>query len=331
MSGNLRPSNSLPQRNPHVCTRKRTTPSSRRGSVDICSTEVSSKHATAEKRRKARHSMPALPSNPLTSHLTTNEANWEHPAQQSPGRLTTSTNHSTNFGFVGLDPPITRAVLRELDIPRLENDLVLRHHLNFDPEIEFRVETQGPQAEERRERACQYWHALAIEIALWLGHFQRMSGCYSSRPLHVSLPRPGARSFPQVAALRLPRLFGAVQDILKLIMPSEEWPVIDAALDARFLMQQLEHGVCDFVALSDWLGNHLRRFCSPTQDCLLHTMTSAVRSGVENAETDSIVDGLVAVFEILQGMKLVSCPQGLNPNFKNLTADICARRLPTIP
>lgn len=306
MSGNLRPSKSLPQHNPHICTRKRTTPSSRRSSMDTYSTKASSKHVIAEKPRKARHSMPALPSDPLTPHLTTSEVNWEHPAQGSPGLLSTGANHSTDFGFVSLDPPITRAVLSELDVPRLEHNLVLRHHLNFDPEIEFRVETNGPQAEERRGRSCQYWLVLAIEIALWLGHSQRMTGSYSGRPLNVSLPRPGTRSFPQVATLRLPRLFGAVQDILKQLMPSEEWPVIDAALDLRLLIQQLEHGVCDFVALSEWLGNYLRRFCSPTHHRLLHTMTSAIRLGVENSGTDGIVDGLIALFEILQGIKLVS-------------------------
>lgn len=249
--------------------------------------------------------MPTLPRNTLTSHLTSIEVNGEDRPRESPGLLSTGANHLTDFGFVSLDPPITREVLEELDVPRLEHDLVLRHHLNFDPEIEFRVETNGPQAEERRERSRQYWFVLAIEIALWLGHSQRMTGSYSGRPLNVSLPRPGTRSFPQVATLRLPRLFRAVQEVLRQLMPSEERPVIDAALDLRLLIQQLEHGVCDFVALSEWLGNYLRRFCSSTHHRLLHTMTSAIRLGVENARTADIVDGLIAVFEILQWIKLV--------------------------
>ena len=37
-------------------------------------------------------------------------------------------------------------------------------------------------------------------------------------------------------------------------------------------------------------------------------MTSAIRLGVENANVDSIVYGLITLFEILQGMTLVSCP-----------------------
>ena len=302
MGENLRPSKSLRQNNPHVCARKRMT-SSRRSSMDMCSTEILSKHVTAEKPRNVRHSMPVAPSN-TSSYLTSRDGHSVHLARQSP-HLPTSTHSSTNVAAISLDPPITRALLGELDISRLENDLVLRHHLNFDPESEFRVVTKGPAAEQRRERSCQYWRALAVELALWLGHFQRMNHSHSSRSLCISLPTSGIPSFPQLATLRLPRLFGAVQDILKHLLPSEEWPVIDAALDVRLLTQQLEHGAYDFRALSDWLGDYLTRFCSPMRDCMTHTMTSAIRSGVENTETSSILDGLKTIFEILQGMTLV--------------------------
>ena len=302
MGENLRPSKSLRRNNPHVCSRKRMT-SSRRSSMDICSTEILSKHVTAEKPRNVRHSMPVAPSN-TSSYLTSRDGDSQHFARESP-HLPTSTPNSTNLAAVNLDPPITRALLRELDISRLENDLVLRHHLNFDPESEYRSVTKGPAAEERRERSCQYWRALRVEIALWLGHFQRMNHSQSSRPLCISLPTSDIPSFPQVATLRLPRLFGAVQDILKHLLPSEEWPVIDAALDVRLLTQRLEHGVYDFGALSDWLGDYLTRFCSPMRDCMAHKMTSAIRLGVENTETNSILDGLKNMFEILQGMSLV--------------------------
>ena len=302
MSGNLRPSKSLPQNNPNVCIEKRTA-YSRRSSVDPYSTDVSSKHATAQQPGKARHSMPALPSNPSTSNLSSSEANWEHSAQESSRLLFTSTSCSSNPNVVSLDPPVTQEVLRELDTLRLEHDLNFRHDLNFDPEIEFRVNTQGPQ---RRERECEYWHALATEIALLLAHYQRNADGHSSHPLCISLPSQGVQTFPQSGPLRLPRLFGALQNILKHLLPSEQWPIIDAALDVRLLMQQLEHGICDLIALSEWLSKYLRRFCSPTRDCLLDKITSAIRSGVENAKTERILHGLITTFEVLYLMNLVS-------------------------
>lgn len=330
MSGNLRPSKSPLQNSPYVCTRKRKMHGSRRSSVDTCSTEASSKHVMAEKKTKARHSMPALPSTPSASYLLSSGANWEHRAQESPRLLTISTDHSTDFSLVSLDPPITQAVLSEIDIPRLKHDLVFRHHLNFDPKIAFRLNTQGPQAEGRRERAVEYWRAIATEIALWSAHGQSIAACPLSRTSCTSLPRPRPRSFPQGTALRLPRLFGAVRDILKHSFPSKEWPAIDARLDVKFLMQQLERGICDFTALSDWLGNFLRHFCSPTRDRLLHTMTSAIRLGVENAETDSIIHGLITILELLQGMNLVSWPTVLILESMDLTANFCSRTLPII-
>ena len=302
MSGNLRPSKSLPQNNPHVCTGERMA-YGRRSSVDPYSTDISTKHATAQQPGKARHSMPALPSNSSTSNFSSSEANWEHSAQESPCLLFTSSKPSSNLKFVCLDPPVTQEVLSELDTLRLENDLNFRHDLNFDPEIEFRVNTQGPQ---RQERECEYWHALATEIALWSAHYQRNADSHSGRPLSISLPSQGVQSFPHAWPLRLPRLFGALRGILKHLLPSEQWPTIDAALDVRLIMQQLEHGICDLIALSDWLSNYLRRFCSPTRDSLLDTITSAIRLGVENAKTEHILHGLITTFEVLYVMNLVS-------------------------
>lgn len=301
MSENLRPAESPPQNHLHVCARKKQTHVNRRSSVDTCSTE-----AFAEKERNERHSMPALSSTPSASHRSSGAANRKQLAQETPRLLTAGTDHSTDSRFVSLDPPITQAILSEIDIPRLEDDLALRHHLNYSFRVGFRLETRGPHAEERRKRALEYWHAMETEIALWLAHCRRIAFSPSNRPVCMSLLGPGAGEVHQRMVLRLPRLFETVRDILEHALPPQEWPAIDAWLDVRLLMQQLEHGICDFTALSDSLGNFLRRFCSTRLHCLLHTMTSAIRLGVENAETESITHGLKTILEVLQGMSLVS-------------------------
>ena len=300
MTGNLPPSKSLRPASPCLYHRKRTT-YSRRSSVDPFFSEASFNYVAVEEPRKARHSMPALPSNSSASQLPPGETNWKHSALQSSHRPTNNENNSTNFSSVSLDPPITREVLRELDIERLENNLTFRHDLNFDPVIELRVDTQSPQAEERQERHREYWYALEAEIVLWLAHYQKSRGLLSA-----SSSRIGVRSFAQSEQSRLPRLFGAIKEILKHLLPAEEGPLIQEALDVGLLMQQLEHGVCHFVALSDWLRNYLRRFSSPLRDAMLDTMASAIRLGVENAKTDSLLQGLITTFEVLQGMNLVS-------------------------
>ena len=299
MSGNLPPSNLLPQHD--MCNRKRTT-YSRRSSVDPCLMEASFNNVTAEELRKAKYSMPALPSNSLESQQVSSGNKWEHSAQELPRLLATSEIHSSGSNSISLNPPITREVLSELNIPRMENDLNYRHDLNFDSESELRVNTQGPRAEERRERQCEYWHALAAEIAMWLAHYQN----HSSSPFCVWSPNARVQSYSSYEPWRLPRFFETMKDILKHLLPYQDWPMIEAVLDVGFIMQQLEHGVNDFVALSDWLSNCLRRFCSPTRDRMLDTMNSAIRSGVENANIDSILYGLMTMLEVLQGMNLVS-------------------------
>ena len=175
-----------------------------------------------EKERTPGHSMSALPPAPLASPLSSSGATGEQLAQESPDPLNPSTNHSS---FLSLDPPITQAVLSEIDVQRVKSDLLLRHRLNFDPQIQFRISTQGPQVEKKRERAREYWNALAQEIAWWLAHCQRIASSPSSRPLRISLPKSGAKSSPQGRSPRLPRLFGAVRDMLKHWLPSEEWYV----------------------------------------------------------------------------------------------------------
>ena len=306
MCRNLQRSKPPLQDGSHVRARKMGMHNRRRSSGDTCSTEASVERVLPEKDANTRHSLPALLSNSSASHLSSGGDNYEPLAQKSPLLSTAGSNHFADSGSISLDPPVTKAVLSEIDIPQLEDDLLLRHHLNFDPTIQLRINMHGQQVEERRKRALEYWHALAVEIELWLVRCQRTAACPSSRPLCISLPRTEATSFAQGAILRLPRLLGAVRDILKHLLPSEEWPVIDARLDVRLLMQQLEHRICDFTALSDWLGNFLKPFCSPTRGDLLLTMSSTIRFGVENAEIKHIITGLKTMFAVLEGINLVS-------------------------
>ena len=306
MCRNLQPSQVPLQDDPRVRARQMGMHNRRRGSGDTCSTEASVERVLPDKDANTRHSLPALLSKSSASHLSSSGDNYEHLAQTPPSPSTASTSHSADSGSVSLYPPVTKAVLREIDIPQLKDDLLLRHHLNFDPTIRLRINMHGQQVEERRKRTREYWHALAIEIGSWLAHCHRTAACPFSRPRCISLPKTKAPGFAQRAILRFPRLLGALRDILKHLLPFEKWPVIDARLDVGLLMQQLEHRACDFTALSDWLGNLLKPFCSATRGDLLLIMSSSIRFGVENAEIKHIVTGLKTMFEVLEGINLVS-------------------------
>ena len=101
-------------------------------------------------------------------------------------------------------------------------------------------------------------------------------------------------------------MFESVCEILKSLLPNEEWPALDARLDADLLVQGLENDVYDFSALSDWLGALLRRFVLSERTHLVDSMTVKIRDGVRDMKAGVIVDGLAQVFGILEIMKLVS-------------------------
>lgn len=101
-------------------------------------------------------------------------------------------------------------------------------------------------------------------------------------------------------------MFHTVGDILKSLLPESESSAIDARLDVDLLFQQLENGGCDFIRLSEWLGDLLRHYCLPERRATVDEMTFRIRSGVQEGSTSDILEGLMQIFTILEAMKLVS-------------------------
>lgn len=204
------------------------------------------------------------------------------------------------------DPPVTKASLSELDLVRIVNDAKLRHDVNFDREVSFRPNTHGEVFQLRQALEEGYWEALTIEFALYITRRRNMS---SNRPESPESPESpwhlGPASVNKVE-LRLPKMFRTIQEILKTLVPMSEWPAVDTRLDVDLLMQQLEKGVCDILALSQWLSSLLLGSCSPMRDCLVANMVSIIRRGVENEHAGRIAEGLKHLFYILENMKLVS-------------------------
>lgn len=205
-----------------------------------------------------------------------------------------------------LDPPITKASLSELELARIINDARLRHDLNFEREVSFRPNMCGDRGKRKKLEADAYWEALVIEFAVYIRRQQSqlsdslISGLPATSPwLHRSSSLLGV-------PLRLPRMFKAVQEILKTLVPGSEWPIVDERLDIDLLLQQLEKGVCDIPTLIEWLGALLLCCCSPQRDPLVTGMVSRIRRGFENDNPRLLVKGLKDLFGVLELMKLVS-------------------------
>lgn len=211
-----------------------------------------------------------------------------------------------HFWSASLEPPITCESLRELEWDQLSNNLLLRHDLNFNPQIQYRPNTNGCRPKQRMLEIRDYWDALKAEISMGWGNRSRRS----SRPTNIcytsSAPCFEAEDTARPIPRRLPVMFETIRETMKTLAPECRWYAIDERLDAALLVQQLDNGVCDLVSLSDWFGEILRPLCSSERYPLFSIMTSMIKRGMQTADAEIMVDGLKRLFSILEIMKLVS-------------------------
>ena len=204
------------------------------------------------------------------------------------------------------DPPITKASLSELELARIINDARLRHDLNFEREVSFRPNMCGDRGKRKQMLADAYWEALVTEFAIYITRrHSELSNPSNSESDTTSLWLRRPDSLWHVP-LRLPRMFEAIKEILKTLVPASEWSIIDERMDITLLLQQLEKGVCDIPTLIEWLGALLLCCCSPQRDPMVTEMVSRIRTGFENNNPRLLVRGLRDLFGVLELMKLVS-------------------------
>lgn len=244
-------------------------------------------------------SIPSLSSEPsyIMAHMMNQgcrSSNHSEPQDVEPPCL-------VNFRSASVQPPITKASLGELDSEHLFDNLLLRHDLNFDPKIQYRPTTHGLRGEIRMTEALEYWNAMGTELAGWFMDQGKSCCCWTTLQSSSIDKRP-----TRTTLRRLPNMFETVREILKSLLPECEWSAIDARLDIDLLIQELDNGACDFIALSEWLGVLLRRYCSQEGSHLIDEMTTMIRSGVQDVNTGGILNGLMQIFTILEVMKLVS-------------------------
>lgn len=227
-------------------------------------------------------------------------ASLEKYLREELARLELSTEALRYLWSASVDPPVTKASLSELDLVRIVNDARLRHDVNFDREVLFRPNMQGEVGQRKRALEEGYWDTLIIELAIYITRRRNMSSHGPDSPTELD------EATLDKVPLRLPRMFRAIQEILKTLVPVSEWATVDARLDVELLVQQMDKGVCDILGLSQWLGSLLLGSCSPMRDGLVSTMMMTIRQGVETDHAGRIVNGLKFLFAILETMKLVS-------------------------
>ncbi|KAJ1562376.1 hypothetical protein HK405_012848 [Cladochytrium tenue] len=170
--------------------------------------------------------------------------------------------------LVPLLPPITRYTLRELDMDEILSSVQLRHDLFFDPNLQFKPNTDGERGDQRRQKTTSYWAQVESEAQLGVTY-------------------------------RLPLLLFELRCIILELLPYSEAvkEELEANLDIRHIAQQIKHNVLNASALIKYLSGLLKANCAPARDALVDSMLASAESG-------KFVESLRICFELMELMKL---------------------------
>lgn len=195
-------------------------------------------------------------------------------------------------------PPITPESLAELDMPRIINNPKLRHDVNFDRELSFRPNLDGPKGKHKMKLAEDYWRALEGELFLYnlvlkngMDPQQKENEAYWQGVLGVSQKR-------------LSKLFHAIRDILKTLVPDCDQKAIEERLDVDLIMRQILNGMFDLVGLGNWLAKIIKNHCAPMRDVEVDAMQRTITESAGDEKPIRLVTGVRQLLVLLENMKL---------------------------
>nr|POE85629.1 protein sok1 [Quercus suber] len=197
-----------------------------------------------------------------------------------------------------IEPPVTADSLAELDLPTIINNPKLRHDINFDRELHFRPNIEGRKGEGKLRSAEIYWKALVAELSVYAVALR------AQREEEDHLKYAHWAGIVLKAQRRLPKLFEAVRDILRTLVPEHEQESIDLRFDVDLIMQEVTHGKCDLISLSEWIATVLKAHCAPMRDEVVDQMKARIQHGAWENSHEILADGLRRLIAILEQMKL---------------------------
>ncbi|KAI4137591.1 MAG: hypothetical protein L6R39_007195 [Caloplaca ligustica] len=203
----------------------------------------------------------------------------------------------------GLEPPVTKESLSELDLNRIISDARLRHDLNFEHEIMFRPNTFGTRGTRKKRDEDQYFEALTFEFDFYI-QLQGSPPSPSVRPRLNPTAATRRTALPPNAPRRVRRMISSIRDVVKTLVPAARWQTVDGQFDVDLRMQELEHGICDIAGLIEWLGNLLLCSCSPMRDPLVKAMIAKTQQAIMARDARQLVNAIKDLFGVLETMKL---------------------------
>lgn len=185
-------------------------------------------------------------------------------------------------------PPVTKATLSELDIPRIVYNPKLRYDINFDRDLHFRPNLDGDSGRRKLQKSNEFWNRLRAQIKDFMAD-----------PVAFESELAGTEWCLQ-STLR------AIGEILGTLVPPEDRSMVEEILNVEFLMQEFRKGVADLQKLGLWLARTLKSHCAPMRDEWVDEMVIQLTFGDRARDVDSLVQGLQSLLSVLEAMKLVS-------------------------
>lgn len=202
----------------------------------------------------------------------------------------TSHNHSHNPHYryknsqVPPVPPINLQSLREIDLHEILKNPQLRHDILFDPQLQFRPNLDGERGRRKKLIIDKYWTEIQRECSQFFMN-------PPITPKNIKIPR-------------LPLLLTTLRDILLLLLPHKDRAAVSDVMDISLAVQQLQHGLFDFVSLAKWLGDVFKSHCAPMRDQWVLEMINKFEIAYSTSSVENLVGGLRMIFSILEAMKL---------------------------
>lgn len=196
--------------------------------------------------------------------------------------------HIPTFGVAPLLPPINLQLLKEIDLQEILKNPQLRHDILFDPQLQFRPNLDGERGRRKKTVIERYW----VEIELECKQF------FDSKEI-----RAASSKIPPKAT-RLRALFTTLREILLSLLPMKDRQPVNEIMDVDLIIQQLNYGLFDFVAMAKWLGDVFKSHCAPMRDLWVLDMISKFQQAFDEPSVRKLVEGLRLIFLILEAMKL---------------------------
>jgi hypothetical protein len=214
------------------------------------------------------------------------------------------------FWEAPIEPWVTRARLRKLDILSIVNDPSLRWDICYTTHLAYR-RADGPESEMKIEERNNYRKAIRIELEL-----------YSLLPKILDFTDTGteldAEKVRSTVTRRVPQLLKTIKQILQTILPKNEHVYLERLFEIPFMMNEILSGCFNFESVATCLSELLIRHAAPIRDNKIRGFVQTISKG----DIDSITEGLSEILSTLELMKIDTSNYVLRhfkPNFIDLT------------